>query len=129
MSPGATKVALSNHPGFAAGLLLRMPAGRRRPEMVTQHHEMPDGGGYPDVHWITAGSALARRFWPLSMPSSGYAQSTSIGWKNRSAPGDCRNSTPATSNSRPGGLPPFNAVIPQDHRNLMLLISNVALAE
>lgn len=39
--------ALRNHPGFAAGLLQRMPGWESATEMVSQHHEMPDGGGYP----------------------------------------------------------------------------------
>ena len=47
MSP-EDKVALCNHPGFAAGLLLRMPGWEPAAEMVAQHHEMPDGGGYPN---------------------------------------------------------------------------------
>jgi len=42
------KVTLRNHPGFAAGLLLRMPGWEAAAEMVAQHHEMPDGGGYPN---------------------------------------------------------------------------------
>lgn len=42
------KVALRNHPGFAAGLLLRMPGWEAATEMVAQHHEMHDGGGYPN---------------------------------------------------------------------------------
>lgn len=46
MSP-EDKVALRNHPGYAAGLLLRMPGWEGAAEMVAQHHEMPDGGGYP----------------------------------------------------------------------------------
>lgn len=41
------KLALRNHPGFAAGLLQRMPGWEGAAEMVAQHHEMPDGGGYP----------------------------------------------------------------------------------
>lgn len=42
------KVALRNHPGFAAGILQRMPGWEMAAEMVAQHHEMPDGGGYPN---------------------------------------------------------------------------------
>lgn len=42
------KVALRNHPGFAAGILERMPGWTAAAEMVAQHHEMPDGGGYPN---------------------------------------------------------------------------------
>lgn len=47
MSP-EDKIALRNHPGFAAGLLLRMPGWEAAADMVAQHHEMPDGGGYPN---------------------------------------------------------------------------------
>ena len=43
------KLALRNHPGFAAGLLQRMPGWEAAAEMVAQHHEMPDGQGYPDA--------------------------------------------------------------------------------
>ncbi|MEN9478945.1 MAG: hypothetical protein RLZZ298_340 [Pseudomonadota bacterium] len=42
------KLALRNHPGFAAGLLERMPGWAGAAEMVAQHHEMPDAGGYPN---------------------------------------------------------------------------------
>lgn len=42
------KVALHNHPGFAAGLLQRMPGWEAAAEIVVQHHEMPDGMGYPN---------------------------------------------------------------------------------
>lgn len=41
------KQALRNHPGFASGLLQRMPGWEAAAEMVAQHHEMPDGAGYP----------------------------------------------------------------------------------
>lgn len=41
------KEVLRNHPGFAAGLLQRIPEWSQAAEMVAQHHEMPDGGGYP----------------------------------------------------------------------------------
>lgn len=41
------KLALRNHPAFAAGLLQRMPGWEGAAEIVAQHHEMPDGGGYP----------------------------------------------------------------------------------
>lgn len=42
------KLALRNHPGFAGGLLERMPGWSMAAEIVAQHHEMPDGGGYPN---------------------------------------------------------------------------------
>jgi hypothetical protein len=41
------RTMLRNHPGYAAGLLLRMQGWEAAAEMVAQHHEMPDGGGYP----------------------------------------------------------------------------------
>jgi HPt (histidine-containing phosphotransfer) domain-containing protein len=47
MSP-EDKLALRNHPGFAAGLLQRISGWEAAAEMVAQHHEMPDGGGYPN---------------------------------------------------------------------------------
>lgn len=42
------KVVLRNHPGFAAGMLERMPGWETATEIVAQHHEMPDGAGYPN---------------------------------------------------------------------------------
>ncbi|HEX6734013.1 MAG TPA: HD domain-containing phosphohydrolase [Azonexus sp.] len=41
------KEQLRNHPGIAAGLLQRIPGWEAATEMVAQHHEMPDGAGYP----------------------------------------------------------------------------------
>jgi len=41
------KKALHAHPGYAAGLLERMAGWADASAMVAQHHEMPDGGGYP----------------------------------------------------------------------------------
>ncbi|AXT47243.1 HD domain-containing protein [Chromobacterium rhizoryzae] len=38
---------MAEHPGWAAGLLERMPAWADAARMVAQHHEMPDGRGYP----------------------------------------------------------------------------------
>lgn len=42
------KLTLRNHPGFAAGLLQRIPGWETAALIVAQHHEMPDGGGYPN---------------------------------------------------------------------------------
>ncbi|MDR1889214.1 MAG: HD domain-containing protein [Zoogloeaceae bacterium] len=42
------KLALRAHPGYAAALLQRMPGWEGAAEMITQHHEMPDGSGYPN---------------------------------------------------------------------------------
>lgn len=41
------KRALHAHPGYGAGLLERMKGWEPAAEMVAQHHEMPDGAGYP----------------------------------------------------------------------------------
>ena len=38
---------LRAHPGFGGGLLHRMEGWQVASEIVMQHHEMPDGGGYP----------------------------------------------------------------------------------
>ena len=38
---------LQKHPGLGAGLLERMNGWQTAAEIVLQHHEMPDGGGYP----------------------------------------------------------------------------------
>ncbi|MCK6390467.1 MAG: HD domain-containing protein [Azonexus sp.] len=42
------KQLLRNHPGYAAGLLQRMPGWDAAAQMVAQHHEMPNGDGYPN---------------------------------------------------------------------------------
>jgi len=39
---------LHGHSGFGAGLLQRMEGWQGAAEMVLQHHEMPDGAGYPN---------------------------------------------------------------------------------
>lgn len=44
----AERLQLIAHPGHAAGLLRRMPGWTGAAEMVAQHHEMPDGKGYPE---------------------------------------------------------------------------------
>jgi chemotaxis protein histidine kinase CheA len=41
------KQQLHLHPLQGAELLIRMPGWQEAAEMVAQHHEMPDGGGYP----------------------------------------------------------------------------------
>jgi HPt (histidine-containing phosphotransfer) domain-containing protein len=43
------KQALRTHPDYAAGLLGRMEGWSAAAEMVAQHHEMPDGAGYPQA--------------------------------------------------------------------------------
>jgi len=41
------KQILQTHPTYAAGILSRMEPWSEAAEMVAQHHEMPDGRGYP----------------------------------------------------------------------------------
>ncbi|MBI3903082.1 MAG: HD domain-containing protein [Nitrosomonadales bacterium] len=41
------KALLRTHPGFGSGLLQRMPGWQAAADMVLQHHEMPNGKGYP----------------------------------------------------------------------------------
>ena len=41
------KLILRRHPDFAAGILSRMNGWSEAADMVAQHHEMPDGQGYP----------------------------------------------------------------------------------
>lgn len=41
------KEALRAHPAWGAGMLERIPGWSEAARMVAQHHEMPDGGGYP----------------------------------------------------------------------------------
>jgi hypothetical protein len=38
---------MRQHPGFGAGLLSRMTGWDQAAEIIAQHHEMPDGKGYP----------------------------------------------------------------------------------
>lgn len=42
------KILMHNHPGHAAGLLSRITGWEAATDMVAQHHEMPDGQGYPE---------------------------------------------------------------------------------
>jgi HD-GYP domain-containing protein (c-di-GMP phosphodiesterase class II) len=41
------KAVLRSHPTLGAELLSRMPGWEAAAEMIAQHHEMPDGSGYP----------------------------------------------------------------------------------
>ncbi|WP_284155406.1 HD domain-containing phosphohydrolase [Sulfuricystis multivorans] len=41
------RALIHDHPALAAGLLERMPGWSSAAEMVLQHHEKPDGRGYP----------------------------------------------------------------------------------
>ena len=55
------KKSLHVHPSLSAGLLERMERWKPAAEMVLQHHEMPDGAGYPQglaAEGICAGAKL-----------------------------------------------------------------------
>jgi chemotaxis protein histidine kinase CheA len=41
------KLILRTHPAFSTGILSRMAGWSEAAQMVAQHHEMPDGEGYP----------------------------------------------------------------------------------
>lgn len=42
------RLQLKSHPGFGSGLLQRMPGWQLAAKIVLQHHETPDGKGYPN---------------------------------------------------------------------------------
>ena len=44
---GRRKGLAAQSPGYAAGLVQRMDGWEEAARMIAQHHEMPDGGGYP----------------------------------------------------------------------------------
>jgi len=44
----AERLAIREHPGYAAGLAERMTGWQDAAVMIAQHHEMVDGRGYPD---------------------------------------------------------------------------------
>lgn len=48
MTP-AEKLVLHTHTNYAAGILSRMEGWSEAARMVAQHHEMPDGAGYPNA--------------------------------------------------------------------------------
>jgi HPt (histidine-containing phosphotransfer) domain-containing protein len=55
------RLSLRAHPNFSAGLLGRMPNWQDAAEMIAQHHEMPNGSGYPAGlrnHEICAGAKI-----------------------------------------------------------------------
>ncbi len=78
------KRALRDHPAHAAGLLERMGGWKPAAEMVAQHHEMPDGGGYPSglkADAICAGAkilAIIDAFEAVTLKHSHRGQSRSL---------------------------------------------------
>jgi response regulator RpfG family c-di-GMP phosphodiesterase len=80
----ADKQQLHEHPGQAAGLLQRMPGWAEAARMVLQHHEMPDGGGYPTglkAEAICPGAkiiAIVDAFEAVTLKHSGRGQTRSL---------------------------------------------------
>jgi chemotaxis protein histidine kinase CheA len=78
------KRALRDHPAYSAGLLERMDDWAAAAEMVAQHHEMPDGGGYPKGlkdGRICAGAkilAIVDAFESVTLKQSHRSQSRSL---------------------------------------------------
>lgn len=78
------KRALRDHPAYGAGLLERMGDWKAAAEMVAQHHEMPDGGGYPaglESASIVAGAkilAIVDAFEAVTLKHSHRGQSRSL---------------------------------------------------
>lgn len=78
------KQALHNHPAYAAGLLERMDGWQPAAEIVAQHHEMPDGAGYPNGladDAICAGAkilAIVDAFEAVTLKHSHRGQSRSL---------------------------------------------------
>jgi hypothetical protein len=78
------KRALRDHPAYSAGLLERMGDWKAAAEMVAQHHEMPDGGGYPaglKDDRICAGAkilAIVDAFEAVTLKQSHRGQSRSL---------------------------------------------------
>jgi HPt (histidine-containing phosphotransfer) domain-containing protein len=75
---------MHSHPGYAAGLLERMPGWEEATQIVAQHHEMPDGRGYPQKlsgSTICAGArilAIVDAFEAVTLKQSHRGQSRSL---------------------------------------------------
>lgn len=101
---------LRTHPALAAGLLERREGWQGAAEMVAQHHEMPDGGGYP-LHLknneICAGAkvlAIIDAFEAVTLKHSDRGHSRSI-LRAIAEVNACDNQF------APEWIEPFNAVI------------------
>ncbi len=78
------KRQMRGHPALGAGLLERMDGWQEAAQMVAQHHEMPDGGGYPlglGAEEICAGAkilAIVDAFESVTLKHSHRGQSRSL---------------------------------------------------
>jgi len=106
----AERNILHAHPAFGAGLLERMEGWKGAAEMVRQHHEMPDGAGYPDRlrgNEICAGAkllAIADAFEAVTLKHSSRGHKRSI-LRAVAEVNACNNQF------APEWIEPFNAVI------------------
>jgi chemotaxis protein histidine kinase CheA len=75
---------MHSHPTLAAELLQRIPGWEEAAEIIAQHHEMPDGGGYPQrlkAGQICAGAqvlAMADAFEAVMLKHSDRGQTRSL---------------------------------------------------
>ncbi|WP_035059203.1 HD-GYP domain-containing protein [Andreprevotia chitinilytica] len=101
---------LADHPAWAAGLLERMPAWREAATIVLQHHEQPDGRGYPHGlkgHEIVTGAkilALVDAFESVMLKHQQRGQQRSVLRAIAEVNASDRQFDPAL-------IAPFNAVI------------------
>ncbi len=104
------KQQLHAHPGMAAGLLERMEGWQTAAKIVAQHHEMVDGGGYPEGlkdEEICAGAkilAILDAFEAVTLKHSDRGHSRSI-LRAIAEVNACDNQF------APEWIEPFNAVI------------------
>jgi HD-GYP domain-containing protein (c-di-GMP phosphodiesterase class II) len=104
------KQLLRSHPGLAAGLLRRIPGWQGAAEMVAQHHEMPDGAGYPQA---LAGEAICPGARILSIVDAFEAVMLKHihRGKNRSVLRAIAEINACDNQFAPEWIAPFNAVI------------------
>lgn len=75
---------MRQHPALSAGILARMPGWNEAARIVREHHEMPDGRGYPEHlegDTICAGArilAIADAFEAVTLKQSHRGQSRSL---------------------------------------------------
>lgn len=104
------KRSLRNHPGFAAGLLQRMPGWETAAEIVAQHHEMPDGCGYPNGLFDTEICAGAKILAIVDAFEAVMLKHIHRG-KNRSVLRAIAEINACNNQFSPDWIKPFNAVI------------------
>jgi len=104
------KAILRNHPGFAAGLLQRIPGWESAAQMVAQHHEMHDGGGYPSALASDAICAGAKLLAIVDAFEAVMLKHIHRG-KNRSVLRAIAEINACNNQFAPEWITPFNAVI------------------